>query len=207
LILKLDIKNFFGSVKRKAIFRSFRRLGYSREVSDLLTSVVSLNGSLPQGAPTSPALANYAAFRLDVRISAYAAKRGISYTRYADDLTLSGALVGDRRVRRTVEKIMRDEGFSPNESKRRYVQRHERQAVTGVVVNDRLNWPRERRRWLRQEIHYLQRFGVESHLAKRLSTRSAYKEYIYGHVFALNMVRPDEAGAHLAVLDSLDWPY
>lgn len=207
LLLKLDIKDFFGSVSRQPIYRAFRRLGYSRDVSDLLTTVVSLEDKLPQGAPTSPALANYAAYGLDVRISTYTAKRGIKYTRYADDITLSGSMVGDRRVRRTVERIMRDEGFMPNESKRRYVQRHERQRVTGIVVNDKLNWPKDRRRWLRQELYYLQKFGTASHLERRGINRSAYKDYIYGHVFALKMINADEALSHLKVLDSIDWPY
>lgn len=207
LLLKLDIKDFFGSVGRRPIYRAFRRLGYSRDISDLLTTIVSLEGGLPQGAPTSPTLANYAAYGLDVRISAYALRHGIRYTRYADDITLSGSAVGDRRVRRTVEKIMRDEGFVPNESKRRYVQRYERQRVTGIVVNDKLNWPKEHRRWLRQEVYYLHKFGMTSHLERRGIYRSSYKEYIYGHVFALKMVNADEALAHLKVLDSIDWPY
>ncbi|HEU5106329.1 MAG TPA: reverse transcriptase family protein [Solirubrobacterales bacterium] len=205
VLLKLDIKDFFGSVGRRPVYRAFRRLGYRREMADLMTSLVTLEGGLPQGAPTSPALANNAAYGLDVRISAFVERRGITYTRYADDLTLSGPAVGDRSVRRTVEKIMRDEGFLPNESKRRFVRPHERQRVTGVVVNQRLGWPRERRRWLRQEIHYLQRFGVASHLERRGSTRAGYRDYIYGHVYALNMLHPDEAGAYFAVLDQLDW--
>lgn len=205
VLLKLDIKDFFGSVGRSPVFRAFRRLGYRREMADLMTSLVTLDGSLPQGAPTSPALANNAAYGLDVRIAAFAAPRGLAYSRYADDLTLSGAGVADRSVRRTVEKIMRDEGFLPNESKRRFVRPSERQRVTGVVVNHGLGWPRERRRWLRQEIHYLQRFGVASHLERRGSMRAGYRDFIYGHVYALNMLHPDEAGAYLAVLDGLEW--
>jgi RNA-directed DNA polymerase len=205
ILLKLDIKNFFGSVGRSPVYRAFRRLGYRREMADLMTSVVTLGGSLPQGAPTSPALANNAAYGLDVRISAFAERRGIIYSRYADDLTLSGAGVADRSVRRTVERIMRDEGFLPNEAKRRFVRPNERQSVTGIVVNSGLAWPRQRRRWLRQELHYLEQFGVASHLTKKGSMRAGYRDFIYGHVYALNMLHPDEAATYLAVLDRLDW--
>jgi retron-type reverse transcriptase len=204
-VFKLDIKDFFGSVSRRQVFRAMRRLGYRREIADLLTTLLTLSDKLPQGAPTSPAVANNAAYGLDVRIAGYTGRRDIAYTRYADDITLSGVQVADSRVRRTVEKIMRDEGFAPNEAKRRYVRSDERQLVTGIVVNDKVDWPRDRRRWLRQQIHYLSRFGVESHLRARGITRARYREFIYGHVYALNMVRPDEARSYLELLDQVDW--
>jgi RNA-directed DNA polymerase len=145
-ILKLDIQNFFGSVFREDVYRAFRFVGYTKDVANLLTELTTLAGSLPQGAPTSPDLANYGAYRLDVRLTRFAETRDLVYTRYADDLTFSGSLVPFEQ--RTIEGIMRDEGFRPNEKKLRYLLPDERQAVTGVVVNERLNWPRWRRRWL-----------------------------------------------------------
>lgn len=206
-ILKLDIRDFFGRVDRRPVYRVFRRLGYSREVADLLTSMATYKGSLPQGAPTSPHLANLAAYRLDLRLNRFAELNGLTYTRYADDLTVSGQSVTQRKVRRTVELIMRDEGFPPNDKKVRYLGRDRRQAVTGIVVNNKPNWPRDRRRWLRQEIHFLKKFGVDGHLSARGIDNASYKEFIYGHVYALNSVRPDEARLHLEALDKVSWPY
>ena len=81
MILKLDIRDFFGSVTRTSVFTTFRRIGYSRLVSNMLADVCTLHGSLPQGAPTSPALANLAALGLDVRLSAFAKRHGFAYTR------------------------------------------------------------------------------------------------------------------------------
>jgi retron-type reverse transcriptase len=205
VILKLDLRDFFGTVDRRAVFRAFRFAGYSRHVSGLMTTLTTLNESLPQGAPTSPDLANVAAYRLDVRLSAFADKHSLNYTRYADDLTFSGRFVPAEQ--RTIESIIRDEGFSPNERKLRYLLPDARQSVTGIVVNEKLNWPRSVRRWLRQEIYYLGRFGVEEHLTRRDITHGRYKEFIYGHVYALHSVRPDEARALLAALDEVDWPY
>jgi len=57
----------------------------------------------------------------------------------------------------------------------------QRQAVTGVVVNDKLNWPRDRRRWLRQEVYYLRRFGFDNHVERRGIKQARYKEFLYGH--------------------------
>ena len=206
-ILKLDIVDFFGTVSRKSVYRLFRRIGYSKQIANLLTALTTFRGSLPQGAPTSPELANVAAFRLDLRLSGFCKRRRITYTRYADDLTFSGDAVIASSSKRTIEAIMRAESFTPHESKARYLLPDERQAVTGIVVNEKTNWPRDRRRWLRQEVYFLRKFGVAEHLQRRGVSASRYKEFIYGHVYALNAVRPDEAVELLAQLDQVSWSY
>jgi RNA-directed DNA polymerase len=206
-ILKLDIVDFFGTVSRRSVYRLFRRIGYSKQMANLLATLTTFHGSLPQGAPTSPELANIAAFRLDLRLSGFCKRRKIHYTRYADDLTFSGQAVIARSSKRTIEAIMRAEFFTPHESKARYLLPSERQAVTGIVVNEKANWPRDRRRWLRQEVYFLHKFGVVEHLRRREVSASRYKEFIYGHVYALNAVRPDEAARLLAQLDQVSWAY
>lgn len=82
LVLKLDIKNFFPSIKSGRVFNFFKRLGYQNHVSQMLTNLCTLNGSLPQGAPTSPALSNLVISRLDKRLSHFAIQEKIRYTRY-----------------------------------------------------------------------------------------------------------------------------
>jgi RNA-directed DNA polymerase len=200
MIIKLDIRDFFGSVRRVTVFTIFS-IGYSRRVANMLSDICMLGVGLPQGAPTSPALANLAALGLDIRLSAFAKRHGFEYTRYADDITVSGRGVDQSRRKRTIEAIMLDAGFAPNEAKLRFLGPSMRQSVTGIVVNDKLNWSRDRRRWLRQQIHYLERFGVDDHVSRIGSARAGFKEFIYGHVYALLSVRPDEASEHLAALD------
>ncbi len=207
VILKLDLVDFFESVERRSVYRLFRRFGYSKTVANLLAGLCTLGARLPQGASTSPGLANAAAFRMDLRLGGFCRKRGIAYTRYADDLTFSGPAVTQRKVKRTIESIVRKEGFTPNEAKARYLSPGQRQSVTGIVVNDGPNWPRPSRRWIRQEVHYLCRYGVDEHLRHRGIEATGYKEFIYGHVYALNVVRPDEAREVLEQLDSVEWPY
>jgi len=206
-LFKADLSDFFGSIPRSRVFGIFRRAGYSPAVANLLADLTTLDGRLPQGAPTSPALANVAAFTLDCRLAGLARRHDISYTRYADDLTFSGVLAGSPRLRRTIFRIIHDEDFRVNEHKTRLVGRNRRQLVTGVVVNDVAHWPRWRRRWLRQEIYYLRRFGIDDHMARRGVDKSFYKEFVYGHVYALNQLHPEEARSYLEVLDAIDWPY
>lgn len=207
IVLKLDIAEFFPSVKRDRVYRIFRRIGYSPALSDLLAGLTTLRDSLPQGAPTSPDLANFAAYGLDARLASLAETAGLSYTRYADDLTFSGRALRYKETKRLIQHIMRDEGFTPNEQKVRFLRSGSRLQITGIVVNEKPNWPRPLRRWLRQEVYFLRRFGVEEHLERRNVDRRRYKEFIYGHVFALKAIRPSEAEDLLGQLDEVAWDY
>ncbi|MGI8945796.1 MAG: reverse transcriptase family protein [Thermoleophilaceae bacterium] len=111
---------------------------------------------LPQGAPTSPALANLAAFTLDRRLARLAARFGATYTRYADDLTFSGSRLLRRRadqVQATVAKIATEEGFAINARKSALATRAGRQLVCGIVVNERPNVPRAEYDELKAIIH------------------------------------------------------
>src|SRR5262249_23329973 len=101
---------------------------------------------LPQGAPTSPALANVCTYRADCRLSGLAKSAGAVYTRYADDLAFSGDDDFDRRAERFsvhVAAILHEEGLSVNHRKTRIMRRGVRQRLAGVVANERLNVARD----------------------------------------------------------------
>jgi RNA-directed DNA polymerase len=111
---------------------------------------------LPQGAPTSPALANLCAYGLDVRLAALAASVGVEYTRYADDLVFSGDELLSRRAQTLealVAGIVLDEGFVVNHRKTRVMRAGVRQLVTGVVVNERMNPARDAFDRLKATLH------------------------------------------------------
>jgi RNA-directed DNA polymerase len=207
LILKYDVKDFFGSVGEAAVFRIFRRIGYTRLVARRLARLTTLGGFLPQGAPTSPDLANVAAYRLDARLTGLAVRHEVVYTRYADDLTFSGSSVASSKFRRAIEFIMRDCGFVPNEKKTTFLTQSDQQRVTGIVVNDRPGWPRATRRWLRQEVYYLAKYGVDEHIRRRGYEHAAYKEFLYGHLYALRQLHPAEADTALMTLAKVGWRY
>jgi retron-type reverse transcriptase len=105
-----------------------------------------LRRHLPQGAPTSPTLANLSAYRLDVRLSGLARSFGAKYTRYADDLTFSGDARFAKSLRvfiPLVRQICHQERFRVHPQKRKVLRRHQRQRIAGVVVNDKPNIARD----------------------------------------------------------------
>ncbi len=116
---------------------------------------------LPQGAPTSPALANLAAFGLDSRLHAFACQYGLTYSRYADDLVFSG---DDTRsvgaLTNFVAMAVSEEGFRLNRAKTRVMRQHQRQLVTGVVVNQRPAVARADYDALKARLHRLATKGV-----------------------------------------------
>lgn len=111
-VLKMDLKNFYPSIKREKVFYQFTNIGYNKEVSNLLTNACVYHGRLPQGAVTSAYMANLICRKMDNRIAGYCNKRNIMYTRYADDMTFSS---DDRDLLRnsygTISKIIKREGF------------------------------------------------------------------------------------------------
>ena len=169
VVIHIDLVDFFPSIQAARVEHYFRTIGWSRSASRTLTRLVTHQDVLPQGAPTSPCLSNLVCRSLDSRLSKYLAKYDAVYTRYADDMTIS--LDGDsaaavRNVIEVVLSIIRSEGFRPHlgQKKRLDVRRqHQRQSVTGLVVNQQVNLPRETRRWLRAVAHRGRRFWLPLH--------------------------------------------
>jgi retron-type reverse transcriptase len=159
VVVRLDVKDFFTATRDRRVQEFFRRIGWNREASELLTRICTHQGGLPQGAPTSPRLSNLVNHRLDARLAGLAGRLGAAYTRYADDMTFSFSSDNPRTVRkliRAVKLILADEGYSVHLRKKlRIRRRHQRQIVTGLVVNTAVNLPRETRRWLRAVRHRL----------------------------------------------------
>lgn len=162
-ILKVDVKDFFGSIGEYSVFLIFKELGYSKRLSKLLAMISSLNGYLPQGAPTSGALANIYMTSFDQVIFAACKESGIRYTRYADDLTFSGSEFDTPSHLKMVDKELSRIGLSLNTKKTRVLYSHVRQEVTGLVVNEKVSVPQDYRRKLRQECYFVKKFGIFGH--------------------------------------------
>ncbi|MEM7313271.1 MAG: reverse transcriptase family protein, partial [Planctomycetota bacterium] len=172
VVLRIDLQDFFPAIRATRINSLFRFAGYPEAVASRLTGLCTtrtpdyawdelpeLPGRtrdsvqrlyrwphLPQGAPTSPALANLAAFRLDCRLYRLTKSAGGTYTRYADDLVFSGNGTFARRVDRFqthVCAVAIEEGFSVNHNKTRIMRAGVQQKVGGVVVNEHVNFPRK----------------------------------------------------------------
>ena len=192
VVLRMDLRHFFPSIRRGRVMALLRDFGYPVVVAQLIARLVTatvpqpileearpLCGEqafdvlshalgqphLPQGVPTSPVIANLVAWKLDCRLAGLAEKVGAQYTRYADDLIFSGDRSFGRgltQFREFVLAIAIDEGFFIRHHKTRTMRSGGRQIATGLVLNQRLNVPREEYDQLRAILHNCARDGLAS---------------------------------------------
>ncbi len=159
VVVRIDVIDFFPSTRAGRIEAYFRRIGWNAEAAALLTRLVTYDGGLPQGAPTSPRLSNLVNYYLDVQLTRLARRYQANYTRYADDITLSMPRDYPRRVRGIVQlarRLLLRHGYEIHRHKKLTARRrHQRQMVTGLVVNDGVNLPRTTRRRLRAARHHV----------------------------------------------------
>lgn len=231
-VLRMDLQDFFPSIRRAPLQGFFRTLGYPDAVADMLVGLCtsstprslwrSVDGifepdrlrtfhdlycqrHLPQGAPTSPALANCRAHRLDCRLSGLALSMNANYTRYADDLAFSG----DDPFRRTSERfaaqvaaIALDEGFRLNYRKTRRMPENTRQRVAGLVVNDKVNTARVDADRLKAILTNCLRYGAAS---QNRDSHPEFRAHLEGRVSFIAMVNPTRGECLRQLLQSIDW--
>ncbi|MGA7218017.1 MAG: reverse transcriptase family protein [Candidatus Sulfotelmatobacter sp.] len=152
-VLNVDLKDFFDSVREDAVRHLFMDFGFGERVARTLAGLCIFQGSLPQGAPTSPYLANLAFAPVDAEILQLCAERDFTYSRYADDLTFSARSKIPRQFLGFLEFVLRRHGFRINSQKTRFSGPGQALYVTGLVVNDKVHPNREVRRKLRAIFH------------------------------------------------------
>lgn len=199
VVINVDIHRFFDSTNRERIFRAVRRLAegkLSERTIQFITDLCTYQRALPTGAPTSPYVANIVLSSVDRALEKVCARHGISYTRYADDLTFSGP-ADAKRILPFVEKVLGDLGYSIHGKKTQIYRRGRRQMVTGVVVNVRPNLPRRIRRRLRAAVHQRSRGRQPLWHGRPISDQA-----LAGHLSHLRMFSPVEAEALSRILRS-----
>lgn len=185
IVINIDLKDFFPSISAARVYGVYKSLGHPVDEARYLTRLSTYKEHLPQGAPTSPMLANLVCRRLDSRLAGLAKKHGANYTRYADDLTFSGP----RRIVGTmpfIRQVIAEEGLTISEEKVRLTGRGNRQEVTGLVVNQAVNVPRETRRRLRAALHHLTQGKPITWNHEEVSVSN-----LQGHVAFVKSVQPD----------------
>ena len=206
VVVNLDLKDFFPSVTFPRVRGVFESIGYSPAAATLLALictesprvkvthddrvywVAAGDRALPQGACTSPTLSNLVSRKLDRRLAGAAKKLGWTYTRYADDLTFSGDAATAQKLAllfARVRHIVQEEGFVVNEKKGRVQRKARRQAVTGVVVNDKLSVPRDEVRRLRAILHRAKTTGLA---AQNRDNRPDFDAYVRGKIAYIAMI-------------------
>lgn len=229
VVLHVDLREFFPSIRASRINALLRTIGYPEAVARLIAGLCTnstprdalTNGDepeiefgsyrfyrephLPQGAPTSPALANLCAYRLDVRLSALARRFGAEYSRYADDLLFSGGAElaqGLSRFRTFVLAIALDEGFSIRARKTRVMRRHESQRAAGVILNTHPNLPRKNFDSLRALLFNCARFGPSS---QNHAGHADFREHLRGRIAYSAMINESRSRKLQALFDRIDW--
>lgn len=210
VVVNIDLKDFFPTITYKRVKGLFCKLGYSEQVSTILsllcthpeTETIALDGqtyfvqtgarTLPQGSPASPAISNMMVYKMDKKISGLAKKYGFDYSRYADDMTFSTLANNQSNVSRLLfytKKIVASEGFVIHPDKIHVMTKGNQQKVTGVVVNDKLNVERLQLRKFRALLHNIetqgwkdQKWGKAIHLINAIE----------GYINFVQMVNPQK---------------
>lgn len=194
IIVRYDLKGAFQNTKRSAVIAALKRDLLTLQLSDrafaFLGDILTLDDVLPTGAPTSPFLLNRVLLELDSAITELAARKSVRYSRYADDLTLSGANALSLAPR--ITQLLRRMGYSLNAKKTRVYRKGGRQLVTGLVVNSATNLPRETRRNLRAAVHAFSTTGRASWKGGDLSSSQLIghlRYYAMTNLIAANTLR------------------
>ena len=175
-VLCLDLTDFFGSIHFSQVFSIFKNMGYSRPLAVLLSNLCVMKDALPQGAPTSPMLSNMVFKYYDDKIFEYCKAKNIRYTRYADDLTFSGDF-NYKEIISFINRLLSKTSFVINRSKTKIISNGNRQEVTGVIVNEKLQTSSIYRKKIRQEVYYIIKFGIDKHI-KSIGWERPQIEYV-----------------------------
>ncbi|HTM47887.1 MAG TPA: reverse transcriptase family protein [Bryobacteraceae bacterium] len=232
VVVRMDLRDFFPSISGARIQALFRTLGYPEPVADLLGGIcvnvtprsvwktdllevpprifieartLYARPHLPQGAPTSPALSNLCAYRVDCRLAGLAQSSGARYTRYADDLAFSGGEAFERGAERFsthVSAILREEGFAAHHRKTRIMRQGVRQHLAGLVVNERMNIRRDHFDRLKAILNNCVRLGPET---QNREAHSDFRSHLEGRVAYVETVNPARGGRLRVIFNRIEW--
>ncbi len=190
-LLKMDVSDFFPSIPINWVINYFSKLGYANNVSFYLSSLCCLDEVLPQGAATSPYLSNLLLYRLDDRLHKLSGTYGLTYTRYADDMTFSGSYIPIQFIK-IVKEIVESYKLKINDNKTQLHTKRGQRIVTGISVSgSKLALPRKTKRELRKEIYFIKKYGFLSHISKLKINRSNYLASLEGKFRFWLQVEPE----------------
>ncbi len=232
VVLRMDLQEFFPSIRPSRLSRLLMHAGYPEEVAEFITALCCnythadawkywphpddlqqrretqrhfQRAHFPQGAPTSPAIANLCAFRLDCRLTGLARWAEAAYTRYADDLLFSG----DESFRRKVDRfrifvaaIVMEEGFVVNHRKTSVMPRSARQFATGLVINEKLNTPRDDFDRLKAILHQSVQHGPAS---QNRDSHPNFRNHLLGRIQYVGQWNAARFEKLMRMLNAIAW--
>ncbi|HFQ8928735.1 TPA: TIR domain-containing anti-phage reverse transcriptase [Citrobacter freundii] len=225
-VVNLDLEDYFGTVTFPRIYGIFksRPFNFSHPAATVLAQLCTHEGKLPQGACTSPVLANLVSASLDKQLTQLAKRKNITYTRYADDITFSFKQNGINEVIKLSEdekyeigdqliSIIEKNGFKINQDKFRVQKRNNKQVVTGLTVNDKVNINKKYIRLTRSMIHKWSQDKTTAALmytaTHGIKTRdndhaiSIFRNHIYGRLSFIRMIRGKNFSTYLKLMSRM----
>lgn len=235
-LLKIDIKDFFNNISERQVYQIFTSLGYPKlmsfEMARLCTRVTPgrtgkrwnvawgdfqvddytsrLIGSLPQGAPTSPALSNLVCSGMDTQLEKLANEYGGTYSRYADDLCFS-LMDSSRddllRLKKEVSSVLWNNSFTENRKKTQIIPPGARKVVTGLIVNGGSpTIPKEVRDSVRMHLYYCKKLGIPRHCERqRFRSVIGFRNYLYGLIMYVRSINPIQGESFFNQYSELPW--
>ncbi len=189
IILKLDIKNFFESIRFIDIYNTCFSIEYfPKSVGMILTYLCTYEDHLTEGASVSPYISNLVMKEFDEEIGDYCNSNNIDYTRYSDDMTFSGDFNPSDIIIK-VRKMLYRLGLRLNNKKTIVLTNSKQETVTGLVVNNKVQVNSKYRNKIRQEVYYIKKFGLKSHLERlNISDSDKYLNNLYGRINYVNSI-------------------
>ncbi len=200
MVITFDMEKFFQNITCKQVYNKFCAIGAAPDVARVLTRFTTFKGRLPQGAPTSPMLANLVAGYggrccLDGRLEGLSKNHKSDVGTWIDDIAISGPGYVEK-LEPTVLKIIEQSGFKPNPDKIRFASNKRSQVVTRHLVNLKPNVTKEKRRQLRAMLHKSRGNGPE--ISNKASIR--------GKIAHLQSIDPKLGAKFLKDFNSIRWP-
>lgn len=194
-LLKTDIHDFFGSIRKRYVTRAFKGMGYEPDVAKVLAALCCKSGGLPQGAPTSPALSNLVAAEMDRKLTALSESEGLTYTRYADDMVFSGDVLPFDKLLPRIKEIVADEKLTLNNKKTSFLDESSRKIITGVSISSgvKLTIPKRLKREIRKNVYFVLTKGLAEHQKYIGSSDPVYLKRLIGRLCFWHAVEPDNS--------------
>ena len=211
-ILNIDLKEFFSSIsvrRVKALFSS-DLFYFDDQMVTALTLLTTYKGKLPTGSPTSPVLSNFLCLQMDLEIRDFCILNSIRYSRYADDLSFSSNMKIEQEQIEEIIKIIKQNNFEINEKKLRLRRSFQKQVVTGIVVNEKVNVDRKLIRKIRAIIHDITLNGLAAAAKRHLDMKGEtdrkdqlyFRNKIEGYIRFIGQVRGKEDHLYNKLLQS-----
>ncbi len=178
-VLNLDLKDFFPSIQAYRVKELFVSdyFKFNDEVANALALLVTYNGKLPIGAPTSPVISNFICLELDANLIAFCKENQLNFSRYADDLTFSCNEEISKETISRIFEIIKNNNFEVNHKKTRLKSNHRKQTVTGLVVNEIVNVDRKTLKMVRAMLYDASKNGIEKAASKHFTSNNSDATY------------------------------